>query len=185
MFVGLGSQGFTLIKGYGCVGYSRGIRQGLMAVETLEKLPQFNARLAPPRAYSAKGRTPEHRAREAQRAACRSAAGRRSRPPRAAASAESEGPNSPTRAYSAKGRTPEHRAREAQRAACRSAAGRRSRPPRAAASAESEGPNSPIIRRERAAGFGGGASVRTTPPLRCSTTLLASGVRRGGPQASE
>src|SRR5215510_6574146 len=95
MFVGLGSQGFTLIKGYGCVGYSRGIRQGLMAVETLEKLPQFNARLAPPRAYSAKGRTPEHRAREAQRAACRSAAGRRSRPPRAAASAESEGPNSP------------------------------------------------------------------------------------------
>src|SRR5262245_51586790 len=50
---------------------------------------------AQPRAYSAKGRTPEHRAREAQRAACRSAAGRRSRPPRAAASAESEGPSSP------------------------------------------------------------------------------------------
>src|SRR5262245_25467972 len=49
----------------------------------------------PPRAYSAKGRTPEHRAREAQRAACRSAAGRHSRPPRAAASAESEGPSSP------------------------------------------------------------------------------------------
>src|SRR5262247_2848189 len=49
----------------------------------------------PPRAYSAEGRTPEHRSREAQRAACRSAAGRRSRPPRAAASAESEGPKSP------------------------------------------------------------------------------------------
>jgi CheY-like chemotaxis protein len=46
----------------------------------------------PPRAYGAEGRTPEHRSREAQRAACRSAAGRRSRPPLAAASAESEGP---------------------------------------------------------------------------------------------
>src|SRR5215475_10956069 len=33
------------------------------------------------RAYSAKGRTPEHRSREAQRAAGRSAAGRRSRRP--------------------------------------------------------------------------------------------------------
>src|SRR5262245_12177828 len=35
----------------------------------------------PSRAYSAKGRTPEHRSREAQRAAGRSAAGRRSRRP--------------------------------------------------------------------------------------------------------
>jgi hypothetical protein len=34
----------------------------------------------PSRAYSVKGRTPEHRAREAQRAACRSAAGRRPSP---------------------------------------------------------------------------------------------------------
>jgi hypothetical protein len=54
----------------------------------------------------------------------------------------------------------------------------RSRPPLAAASAESEGPKSPIIRRERAAGFGG-ASVRTAPPLRCHTPILSSGVRRG------
>ena len=44
------------------------------------------------RAHGAEGRAPEHRSREAQRAACRSAAGRRSRQPREAASAESEGP---------------------------------------------------------------------------------------------
>ena len=44
------------------------------------------------RAYGAEGPTPEHRSREAQRAACRSAAGRRRRQPLAAASAESEGP---------------------------------------------------------------------------------------------
>ena len=44
------------------------------------------------RAPGAEWRAPEHRAREAQRAACRSAAGRRSRQPRAAARAESEGP---------------------------------------------------------------------------------------------
>ena len=48
-----------------------------------------------PRAYRVEGRAPEHRPREAQRAACRSAAARRSRQPRAAASAESEGPVSP------------------------------------------------------------------------------------------
>jgi site-specific DNA recombinase len=45
-----------------------------------------------PRAHGAEWRAPEHRSREAQRAACRSAAGRRSRQPLAAASAESEGP---------------------------------------------------------------------------------------------
>src|SRR5689334_13276245 len=45
-----------------------------------------------PRAHRAEGRAPEHRSREAQRAACRSAAGRRSRQSLAAASAESEGP---------------------------------------------------------------------------------------------
>src|SRR5260221_3008648 len=53
---------------------------------------QFNR---PPRAHGAEWRAPEHRSREAQRAACRSAAGRRSRQPLEAASAESEGPNSP------------------------------------------------------------------------------------------
>src|SRR5262245_58994220 len=90
----------------------------------------------------------------------------------------------PPRAYSAEGRTPEHRSREAQRAARRSAAGRRSRPPLAAASAESEGPKSPIIRRERAAGFGGRV-VRTAPPLRCNTASLSFGVRRGEAAASE
>ena len=46
----------------------------------------------PPRAPGAEWRAPEHRAREAQRAACSSAAGRRSRQPLAAARAESEGP---------------------------------------------------------------------------------------------
>ena len=46
----------------------------------------------PPRAHGAEWRAPEHRSREAQRAACRSAAGRRSRRPLEAASAESEGP---------------------------------------------------------------------------------------------
>src|SRR5215510_4588878 len=91
----------------------------------------------------------------------------------------------PSRAYSAEGRTPEHRSREAQRAACRSAAGRRSRPPLAAASAESEGPKSPIIRRERAAGFGGDRIVRTAPPLRCNTTSLSFDARRGEAAASE
>src|SRR5215475_5390764 len=91
----------------------------------------------------------------------------------------------PPRAYSAEGRTPEHRSREAQRAACRSAAGRRSRPPLAAASAESEGPKSPIIRRERAAGFGGDRIVRTAPPLRCNTTSLSFDARRGEAAASE
>src|SRR5262247_4919156 len=91
----------------------------------------------------------------------------------------------PPRAYSAEGRTPEHRSREAQRAACRSAAGRRSRPPLAAASAESEGPKSPIIRRERAAGFGGDKIVRTAPLLRCNTTSLSFDVRRGEAAASE
>jgi len=45
-----------------------------------------------PRAHGAEWRAPEHRAREAQRAACRSAPGRRSRQALAAASAESEGP---------------------------------------------------------------------------------------------
>src|SRR5215470_19255971 len=85
----------------------------------------------------------------------------------------------PARAYSAEGRTPEHRSREAQRAACRSAAARRSRQPLEAASAESEGPKSPIIRRERAAGFGGGAKVNTALPLRCTTTILSARVRRG------
>ena len=44
------------------------------------------------RAHGAEWRAPEHRSREAQRAACRSAAGRRSRQPLEAASAESEGP---------------------------------------------------------------------------------------------
>src|SRR5262245_53189651 len=91
----------------------------------------------------------------------------------------------PPRAYSAEGRTAEHRSREAQRAACRSAAGRRSRPPLAAASAESEGPKSPIIRRERAAGFGGDKIVRTAPLLRCNTTSLSFDVRRGEAAASE
>ena len=46
----------------------------------------------PPRAHGAEWRAPEHRSREAQRAACRSAAGWRSRQSLAAASAESEGP---------------------------------------------------------------------------------------------
>ena len=46
----------------------------------------------PPRAHGAEWRAPEHRSREAQRAACRSAPGRRSRQALAAASAESEGP---------------------------------------------------------------------------------------------
>ena len=45
-----------------------------------------------PRAHGAEGCAPEHRSREAQRAACRSAAGWRSRQSLAAASAESEGP---------------------------------------------------------------------------------------------
>ena len=45
-----------------------------------------------PRAHGAEGRAPEHRSREAQRAACRSAAGWRSRQSLEAASAESEGP---------------------------------------------------------------------------------------------
>jgi TnpA family transposase len=44
------------------------------------------------RAHGAEWRAPEHRSREAQRAACRSAPGRRSRQALAAASAESEGP---------------------------------------------------------------------------------------------
>ena len=44
------------------------------------------------RAHGAEWRAPEHRSREAQRAACRSAAGQRSRQPLEAASAESEGP---------------------------------------------------------------------------------------------
>ena len=44
------------------------------------------------RAHGAEGRAPEHRSREAQRAACRSAAGWRSRQSLEAASAESEGP---------------------------------------------------------------------------------------------
>ena len=44
------------------------------------------------RAHGAEGRAPEHRSREAQRAACRSAAGWRSRQALEAASAESEGP---------------------------------------------------------------------------------------------
>jgi len=47
---------------------------------------------APPRAHGAEWRAPEHRSREAQRAACRSAAGWRSRQALEAASAESEGP---------------------------------------------------------------------------------------------
>jgi hypothetical protein len=42
------------------------------------------------RAYGAEWRAPEHRSREAQRAACRSAVGRRRRQPLKAASAESE-----------------------------------------------------------------------------------------------
>ena len=46
----------------------------------------------PARAHGAERRAPEHRSREAQRAACRSAAGWRSRQAREAASAESEGP---------------------------------------------------------------------------------------------
>ena len=44
------------------------------------------------RAHGAEWRAPEHRSREAQRAACRSAPGRRSRQALAAASAESEEP---------------------------------------------------------------------------------------------
>ena len=44
------------------------------------------------RAHGAEWRAPEHRSREAQRATCRSAPGRRSRQALAAASAESEGP---------------------------------------------------------------------------------------------
>ena len=44
------------------------------------------------RAHGAEWRAPEHRSREAQRAACRSAPGRPSRQALAAASAESEGP---------------------------------------------------------------------------------------------
>jgi alkanesulfonate monooxygenase SsuD/methylene tetrahydromethanopterin reductase-like flavin-dependent oxidoreductase (luciferase family) len=51
-----------------------------------------NAFSIPLRAHSAEWRAPEHRSREAQHAACQSAAGRRSRQPRAAARAESEGP---------------------------------------------------------------------------------------------
>src|SRR5215831_14901907 len=58
-------------------------------------MPINQTNTLPTRAYSAEGHTPEHRSREAQRAACWSAAGRRSRQPLAAASAESEGPNSP------------------------------------------------------------------------------------------
>ena len=46
----------------------------------------------PPRAPGAEWRAPEHRSREAQRAACRSAAGRRSRQPLEAASAALPGP---------------------------------------------------------------------------------------------
>ena len=46
----------------------------------------------PLRAHGAEWRAPEHRSREAQRAACRSAAGRRRRQTLEAASAESEGP---------------------------------------------------------------------------------------------
>src|SRR5262249_30930907 len=90
----------------------------------------------------------------------------------------------PPRAYSAEGHTPEHRSREAQRAACRSAAGRRSRQPLEAASAESEGPNSPIIRRERAACFGGRLSSLLRP---CAVTRHASLLvfGEGRPQASE
>ena len=56
----------------------------------LRKPPQ--ERRLPPRAHGAEWRAPEHRSREAQRAACRSAAGWRSRQPLEAASAESEGP---------------------------------------------------------------------------------------------
>jgi len=51
-----------------------------------------HARRLHPRAHGAEWRAPEHRSREAQRAACRSAPGRRSRQALAAASAESEGP---------------------------------------------------------------------------------------------
>src|SRR5262249_5543818 len=51
--------------------------------------------LHPSRAHGAKWRAPEHRSREAQRAACRAAAGRLCRQPLAAASAEPEGPWSP------------------------------------------------------------------------------------------
>src|SRR5436190_19300209 len=52
----------------------------------------------------------------------------------------------------------------------------RSRQPRAAASAESEGPIWPIIRRERAAGFGGRV-LMTALLLCCNTAGLSS---RGG-----
>ena len=54
--------------------------------------PHGNGEEPHSRAHGAEWRAPEHRSREAQRAACRSAAGRRSRQPLEAASAESEGP---------------------------------------------------------------------------------------------
>jgi len=69
------------------------------AREVLSRLPLAEAVLSlwrwvadPSRAHGAEWRAPEHRSREAQCVACRSAAGRRSRQPRAAARAESEGP---------------------------------------------------------------------------------------------
>ena len=68
-----------------------GKREVMNRFEAFNRLGLSAARTHP-RAHGAEGRAPEHRSREAQRAACRSAAGRRRRQPLAAASAESEGP---------------------------------------------------------------------------------------------
>ena len=65
-------------------------QDGLLWVSPLPVSEQAIAKR--PRAHGAEWRAPEHRSREAQRAACRSAPGRRSRQALAAASAESEGP---------------------------------------------------------------------------------------------
>ena len=56
------------------------IHEKISAPDTLLKLSVASMMLSPPRAHGAEGRAPEHASREAQRAACRSAPGRRRRP---------------------------------------------------------------------------------------------------------
>ena len=89
----------TLIAGFG-LHIARGFFAGHPGGNRIAMHPKGLARFfhaqafldCHPRAHGAEGRAPEHRSREAQRAACRSAAGWRSRQSLEAASAESEGP---------------------------------------------------------------------------------------------